>query len=440
MGSLSIKLNGEIQFIMKATVKYRIKWWFVVVSAFYYFSIMFSKARMFTYMYFYGIPFIAFLFNINWCIRKLRKLFSHELMIFTMCYFIIFIASIAIPIIHATYDFSYFLDGPITAIIKLSAAGMFLLLLYEKRVSKEPNVLEFLEYYIYSVLLYVFFTSILCVFPRLRAWISQTVYYTPITKGFILIPEYFTRIGWSGFSGFDHTLHCTLAIVCAYIFIFNAGNNKREFWKWHICIVFLVVGNMFYGRSGLAISLLCIILGSLILYLSKNKRVILYLPAGIGLATVILMLKNFNTRLKIWYDWCFNFIISFFTTGKINSGSWDSMIDMYFMPKLETILLGDGRYADGEHYYMRTDIGFIRPILFYGVFFTCLGYIACCRLIIIFRRRLPFLSYKKRQGIMFMLFLVIIIFELKGEVFHVLIAFLLPLCLMDVKYRDCCFS
>lgn len=426
---------------MKETTRYKMKWWYVLISALYYFPIAPNNAKVILYIYYYGVPFLFFLFNIKWCVHKLKKLFTYKLFLFTLCYCIIFFAAAIAPIIHNTYDFSYFLDGPITGIIKNTSAGMFLLLIYEKKVSEGSNILEFIEYYIFSLILYILFTFTICLLPGLRIWISQNVYFpAELRADYFLWSRYYTRIGWSGFSGFTHTMRCTIAIIFSYIFILNSRNDKKVFWKWHICVVILLMGNMCYGRSGLAISLLCIAFSSVILYLNRCKNVLFYIPAGASLTVAILVLKNVNSRLNTWYNWAFTFISSFITTGKVNDGSFHQMLEMYFLPSIKTLLFGDGRYIDGEGYYMHTDIGIIRPVLYYGVFFTCLGYIACCHLIIIFKRRLSFLSYRDRQGIMFLLFLTLAIFELKGEVFHNIISLLLPMCLMEVKHNSCDFS
>lgn len=49
---------------------------------------------------------------------------------------------------------------------------------------------------------------------------------------------------------------------------------------------------------------------------------------------------------------------------------------MLFIPDFKTILIGDGRYTENELYYMETDAGIMRPLLFGGLIFAFLRYIS----------------------------------------------------------------
>ena len=254
----------------------KIKYWYVFFSAFYYFSIMLKNYRFLTYIYYYLIPLIFLLLNFKWVLGKIKKLFSKYLFIFTFCYLFMCIGAVLIPAILKTGDYSYLLDGPIIAIVKKSIVLFFLLLVYEKKVSKKPNIYEFIQYYIYSVILYVLVTLIICIIPSLHGWVIENIYLTDFQREKIVETAAYTRIGWGGFSVFSYTLHCSFAMICSSIMAFYYKYQSKLFWKFNICILILLIGNMCYGRSGLVISVINLSVFLLTLYFNKQGRVLAY--------------------------------------------------------------------------------------------------------------------------------------------------------------------
>ncbi|GAA4205093.1 hypothetical protein GCM10022289_24060 [Pedobacter jeongneungensis] len=67
--------------------------------------------------------------------------------------------------------------------------------------------------------------------------------------------------------------------------------------------------------------------------------------------------------------------------GKLETASSNELKKMYFMPNASTLLIGDGYYVnplDTTRYYMDTDAGYMRHILYYGLlgsFMMCIIYI-----------------------------------------------------------------
>jgi hypothetical protein len=59
------------------------------------------------------------------------------------------------------------------------------------------------------------------------------------------------------------------------------------------------------------------------------------------------------------------------TGAQFETASSNELKEMYFTPSLKTFLIGDGHYInpyDNDRYYMDTDAGYMRHILFYGLF------------------------------------------------------------------------
>ncbi len=106
----------------------------------------------------------------------------------------------------------------------------------------------------------------------------------------------------------------------------------------------------------------------------KSKDLIL---GGIVLTSIpILLLPYFTISNNIYLEkiflvlpWATEFINNIMT-GSSGTSSSDSLFDMYFWVEGKTFLFGDGYYSDpnnSDRYYMGTDAGYMRPILYYGL-------------------------------------------------------------------------
>ena len=220
-------------------------------------------------------------------------------------------------------------------------------------------------------------------------------------------------------------------MICSSIMAFYYKYQSKLFWKFNICILILLIGNMCYGRSGLVISVINLSVFLLTLYFNKQGRVLAYPICSGGIITFILIFKEKNEKLQNWYNWYFSVINNFMETGKFTTGSLESMYRMYFIPALETVAVGDGRYMEGSLYYKGTDIGWLRPVLYYGLFYTLLGYAAVIRLFFVLKARLWELKRNERNAIILMWFITLFLAELKGEIFYEMIALLLPVCVLE---------
>lgn len=94
----------------------------------------------------------------------------------------------------------------------------------------------------------------------------------------------------------------------------------------------------------------------------------------IGIIFVFISLFNLidNPALDAWKEWLRQPVEAFsqgVSMGYLTFGtSADNLIyNMYFMPSEDSILFGDGRYTNSDgSYYMHTDAGYMRIVLFMG--------------------------------------------------------------------------
>src|SRR5690606_31294028 len=63
-------------------------------------------------------------------------------------------------------------------------------------------------------------------------------------------------------------------------------------------------------------------------------------------------------------------IYNFLQSGKLSTVSTDKLSKMYFSVPYDTLLFGDGHWndPDGVGYYMQTDAGYMRHVLYFGLF------------------------------------------------------------------------
>ena len=146
----------------------------------------------------------------------------------------------------------------------------------------------------------------------------------------------------------------------------------------------------------------------------------------------LVILKERVPRINVWFNWAFSAFYNFITTGRFrdSTGSVGVLLDrMYWMPKWETLLLGDGYYNYNGMYYMQTDSGIMRLILYYGLINYALGWFAALIILYEFIKCINSnirLSKKNNIYIFLALLIFMALFEIKGETYYKIVCILLP--------------
>lgn len=323
-------------------------------------------------------------------------------------------ASFLIPLLYNTTDFSYF--GNMVGTTLYLVFYIVLVALIRKYFYKENTKIKLLEIIAKVQQNYVLVTFLFLLFPNLKMLWMNTIIMTPRAMQLIQDPVYISRVGWDGYAGFTSTVFSTIAVIISiYLFIEYYKQYRLVNRKHLTSLFFALIGNAFYGRAGLLVSLLMVAIGVLYLVIVYKQYKIFYSIIGsiLLLFLFVTLLSNFNATVASWYNWAMEPIISLFESGEIETASTNQLWDMWFIPDLKTILLGDGYYSSPSHsgYYMETDVGYLRPVLFFGLFFTTIYYLLPCIL------SLDLVNNNKENKLLItMLILSILIFEVKGEV------------------------
>lgn len=416
----------------------RIKLWYVMLVAFVAFPLKFAGYyRYLAYLFVYGYALFYLLVNVRYVIYLIKKASYKEAQLFKLIYIYLFGVSLIWPIALSTYDFTYvsiYWVGMLLWTIKY----LFLVVVFEKKFDTTSDVELFFEYFINAVSLYAFVSLVAALVSPIRNIMFKIIYLDPMDIERFKRPEYRTRFGWTGWSGFNETTICSIAVLILCLLILKYEYDIKKQKKYLIKLVFPLIGNALFGRTGFLVSLCCIGVTCICVFFKRNiKLLIRMILIGIILIFLIGILKDKIEVIQTWYNWVFSVISNYRRYGKF----YDSMgtvqhltNDMYWMPSIGTLLYGDGRYTDaGGGYYLHTDSGIMRTVLYYGVFHY---FIALVGVILLFKRltKKIMLSQKKNKFIVCAVLycMIISIFEFKGESIWMMVGIIFPaICLSD---------
>lgn len=337
-----------------------------------------------------------------------------------LLYALIIIFSFLIPILYETYDFSYFNSQLRYTSYTLS----FIVLVHLVYTYLNPEDIKDEVIRIYTLVCrnYVLATIFMLIIPPIKFFWQSIIHETDRNLDLVNTKaEYAARWGWAGYSGFAITLQMTIAVAfLVYLILKEIEKGNKVSLNHLLTLLLLLVGTSFYGRVGLLASLAIVAFAIIYLVFSKGK---IFLGVGIigSLLTLFIgltIIKEASPTIESWYNWAMDPIIDILQSGTIQTSSTDTLLDMYFLPDWHTLLFGDGLYVDSISggYYMATDVGYLRPTLFYGLFLLICGYM------------IPvLLSYslvkddKKNWSLALLVMFVMFVFELKGEVYMTMI-------------------
>lgn len=405
---------------------------FLLLCFYMYFPFAFKGIGIYQYLLIYGISYIGIIFNI----RKLKKYITTEYIVWAfICYLIIFAGSIIIPLGYRTNDFSY--TRRLISIINLSSKSLFLISIFI-RIYKENAKLDlYIKYYVLSCSILVCTTIIFLMFPSLKTfWKNNIIYNGANEIELAELRNYVTRYSIIGFSGFRQTFMCAISYILSMYLILSKSNVMKNISK-YIVLLLSLLGTFFYGRIGLLVILCITSLIIPVLLIKKPKILITLILSVLILIVVINYLKDSNEIIRTWYNWAFSVFINYIETGDLSTGSSETLFTrMYFKMDTDTFLIGDGLYTSSSGgYYMRTDAGIMRPILFYGIFLTLMGYMSCLFILYGMYKKFKINNDNWGKFICFIILITLVAFEIKGEIFYFLISLILPIYIL-LRYNN----
>ncbi|MCU8055570.1 hypothetical protein L5L78_05010 [Shewanella sp. SM34] len=139
----------------------------------------------------------------------------------------------------------------------------------------------------------------------------------------------------------------------------------------------------------------------------------------IAFSILIVLLSSIDSPVIVkMLSWSSELFVSFFETGSVSTESSEAMKDLFFMPDEFTFLIGDGQYLSslGE-YYMSTDIGYLRVLLYGGLAGSLSFYFSFFILIYILLSSICKVYNFSFALPLFFYFICVLIVNIKGSIF-----------------------
>ncbi|MCM1368564.1 MAG: hypothetical protein NC184_07135 [Roseburia sp.] len=276
-----------------------------------------------------------------------------------------------VVVINSTFDLS-FLKTWIHVLIQLCIGiCVYCFLRVKKQTSNIAN---------YVIMAFIFQTAI-----EWLALISpafKSIIYMTKSESTIRIANQYGGIrglSLSGSSFFGLAISFGLVYII-YLSRYNTLFGKHKILKF-IFFIFLVSGTFFAGRTGLVgLLLACVIpVARFILGKAKlnlNLAIVILVMILLGFAAFSFIaheLRHVNAlfqKVGYLYDYVFEMFISLASGKGLSTTSTTELFgEMYFKVPFRTLLIGDGYYTDPVtgSYYMNTDSGYMRVILYLGL-------------------------------------------------------------------------
>ena len=380
------------------------------------------------FFFVFGIPFYNIPLNsskltlifliIYYLVKKIRCKdisfkFNKDILFISFWIIISIVLSLLSNILNGTNDF-YIAYSFLLMLIETLLGSYLLYILFLKRY----KFYDILNFFIAIALL----QSIIILGMFVSEFIREFIYSIANLNAEQLMQRYggFRGFGLAGSVTYDLAFFISIPLMFISYLLSQSKKDKAYYISAWIFIVFAILMTGRTGWVGIAFSLL------ILLYNFKSKNALNSMVKFISILfilTIILsiVLKNYypeayNVLIYSIVPYAFEMFINFYDTGSFSVRSMEILENMYFLPSLKTLIIGDGYFKNpfGFGYYMHVDAGYLRMILFYGVFASLVLYIMYIYIFlkIYFKTKI----YKKFNIVILMLCLYYFIVQWKGVI------------------------
>lgn len=395
--------------------------------------IFFMFCAIFAFLPIQKIPFLTssiflgLFFFLRFCLNKIYRkyvfnvLFNKKNIYIILSLIFIIIYSLFLPTFKSTFDYSI-IQTFLNQLLNLSICVFLLGYIFEK--GEEKRIIDY-------IVIVFWFQSIIQIssflIPQLREFFDN--FKNP--SNLVIVADKYN--GYRGLA-VSNSNFFGLATSYGLIYLLFAFYHRQLLIKksTKVLIAFcLGFGGISAGRSsviGLVFAIAYLLLRKL-KYVKKSFVIRLRFKVTIrrflAIFVIIIILifsplfvgnfkisEEMNNKLDAFNKFAFELIINYREGNGFSSGSTDTLRNMYFPVSGHTLLLGDGKYtSENGLYYMNTDAGYMRNILFFGLigFFIIMIY------------QIQFFDWKNHFFKSLFLLLFLMSMHIKGEVVGFLI-------------------
>lgn len=396
----------------------KLKFYHYFIFLYCFFPFTFRAGRVFQLLLSYGLAFVYVIFNFPLLVKKINSKFILNSVCLNL---LVFASLLLIPsLITLTNDFGFLFQY-------IASYRSILLILCISVILIRHGIDDWKEIaiiYIRTLSLYVLFSLILLI-PNIHKFWMNIIFLTETNQEAASGIAYYTRFGLQGFSGWGHTILCSIAV--SLFWLLKIKGTRISYLYYFLCLV----GCAMYGRSGLLVSMMISLIASIAAFKYRKIKYFMFFLI-IGVVLYVLLLLYMNSSLSTQYNafsWILEPFLNILKGNKSASSSSDvlkSMYENFHIEDVKSLLIGEGRYT-GEHghYYKSTDVGFMRPLYFGGLLFETLYYTG---IFLLFLSASKSIEKKYRKLFIFLLGISFLVFELKGESYFMLTRVLLLFC------------
>ncbi|CAM1370232.1 conserved membrane hypothetical protein [Tenacibaculum litoreum] len=287
--------------------------------------------------------------------------------------FVLITVNMIISLIHSTYDLSY-IKNLISQMIQI--VMIIFVISYIFYEYQGENYTEYIGYLIvWAFFLQSIVEIVAFIVPAFAALVHLT--YKPEVKELMYEGYEGVRgLALTGSPGWGLAVGFGLAFL---FFVKLYIVNKRVTFFAIILGLTLVLGTFFAGRS----AFLGAVLG-VVYYLFSQGKILnkirnCFFAIAILIFCLIIVYFLFPDFSELLVERVFPFVFEFYykyeSSGVAQTGSTNKLMEMWSIPiSPTTFFVGDGLFTDpiSGKYYMLTDVGYLRNLLFGGVFWVLL--------------------------------------------------------------------
>lgn len=320
-----------------------------------------------------------------------------------ICYIVINIWAITTIIVNGSSDTSYLRSLFYSFFLIVTGACLYEFFAFK---GQENNVVNYLVicFAIQAVIEWGAF-----ILPPIKRLINMTKSLSTVEKGASYSGVRGNALAGSDFFGLSAAFAVMLLLFWSEKNLLFKNNKALKF----ILYIVIISGTFFAGRTGyvgLAFALIYLIINKE----NKKHRTRQIFWAGVaalGIIGFIELFAELSKRNESFYN-LFNFtlqpLLNKISNGSFMISSLQSLRNMYFPIDAVTFIIGDGQYTTATgHYYMSTDAGYMRVILFMGV----IGFL----LLIFFQLFILSPNRGQEKKMKKMLFILLLVLNIKGE-------------------------
>lgn len=189
----------------------------------------------------------------------------------------------------------------------------------------------------------------------------------------------YRAIGLTGFASYSMAVSQCF-ILYLFVYLWTNNQSAKEFIISLFSFFIILASALLSARTSFIFILpLYTLIGTaaLIRFRPKlSKKLFYVLFATVLLSSVAFVYFSVieSALYRRLYSWMFELFLNLIESGSFSTQSTDSLSSLFFIPSMSTIFWGDGKYLLNGAYYMETDVGFLRVLLYGGVVGSFLFY------------------------------------------------------------------